>query len=261
MSTNCLSEEQLFTYLKSPYDCNENQLIEEHLMFCNKCRDELNILDTLMTGLRIYGKHATQLVKEGKSLHIKNEVMQRYINETCDEDENKEIVTHIAGCSNCLNDIFAIKKLLYQIRNEPAITKKSFLIAQFALHYPKRIPVVEQEAKDLFKNAAWKEIALFEIVKPFSFAFTGDSDESARHNEDYRKLETDKFIIEMIQPLAKEPTTTIGIVAKEKLEQAKVTICTEKEISQTVTFDNNRTIINKEGMQIETIRYIKVEKI
>lgn len=259
--SNCLSEEQLFTYLKSPYDCSENQPIEEHLMFCNKCRDELNILDTLVTGLRIYGENASQLVKERKSLHITNEVMQRYIHETCDEEENKELTRHLAGCSQCLNDVFAVKKLSNQMANEPSLTKKSFLIAQFALHYPKRILVIEQEAKDLFKNAAWKGIALFEIVKPFSFAFTGDNDESARQNEGYRKLETDKFIIEMIQPLAKEPTTTIGIVAKEKLEQARVTICTDKEISQTVTFDNKRAIINKENMQIETIRYIKVEEV
>ena len=74
-------------------------------------------------------------------------------------------------------------------------------------------------------------------------------------------METDDFIIEIIQPAGKEANVVIGILAKGDLENAKVTICTEKEESGIVSLVNRRAIINKKDIEAEAIKYIKIEKV
>jgi len=256
----CLSQEQIMTYLENPLGCDEDARIEEHLAECDKCVSNLGFFDSLMIGLKKFGEHSRELVEAGESIHLSNEEIAKYINDLRNDDERRIIVSHLAGCSSCLDDVFAIKSLTNQIARESALTKKSLLLLKFAINRPTRISSVEKEAKALIDEAARSGIALFEIGRSYGFSFHGANDTRTKAGEDYRKIEMDDFTVEIIQTTDKHPCVIIGILARNDIRNVKVTTCAEEEKTETVTLVNKRAIINRENLKAESIRYIKVEK-
>jgi hypothetical protein len=256
----CLSQEQIMTYLKNPLGCDEDARIEKHLSECDKCVSDLGFFDSLRIGLKKFGEHSRELVETGESIHLSNEETSKYINDSCNDDERRVIVSHLAGCSGCLNDVFTIKNLQSQIERESSLTKKSFLLLKFTMSHPTRISSVEKEAKTLINEAARSGIALFEIGRSYGFSFHGANDTRTKAGEDYRKIEMDDFTVEIIQTTDKHPSVIIGVLARDDTKKVKVTTCTEEEKTETVMLVNKRAIINKENLKAESIRYIKVEK-
>ena len=79
----------------------------------------------------------------------------------------------------------------------------------------------------------------------------------------FRMLINDRpdFLIEIIQIGDPNPTILIGVIAKDDFKQANVTICTDEETENVVTFDNRRAIMFKENLKLGDVRYIKAERI
>jgi hypothetical protein len=248
-------------YLESPLGCDEDVPIEEHLAECEKCVSDLGFFDSLRIGLREFGEHSRELVETGESAHLTNEEIPEYVNEACNEDEKRRIVSHLAGCSSCLDDLFAVKSLLNQMEREPALTRKSLLLLKFTISHPTRIASLEKVAKELIGEAAGRGIALFEIGKSYGFSFQGAEGSGTKTGEDYRKIEMDDFTVEIIQTADKVPSVIIGVLARGDTKNARVTICAEEEKTEVVSLDNKRAIINKPNVKAESIRYIKVEKV
>ncbi|ODS34081.1 MAG: hypothetical protein SCARUB_00754 [Candidatus Scalindua rubra] len=260
MKTEHRTIEELLVYLENPIGSKEDETIEEHLAECDKCVSDLSFLDTLRIGLEQFGQNSRELVETGESAHLTNEEIPKYIKEACNENEKRRIVSHLAGCSSCLDDVFTVKKLTTQLEREPALTKKSYLLSRFIISRPARMASVEKEGKDLIREAARHGIALFDIGRSLSFSFQGAETSEEKTGEDYRKMETDDFTIEIVQPACKVSNVIIGVLARGDLKNAKVTICAEEEKSEIVSLDNRRAIINKDNMQAEAIRYIRVDK-
>ncbi len=256
----CLSHKQIMTYLENPLGCDDDARIEEHLAECDKCVSDLGFFDSLRIGLRNFGDHSREFVETGESKHLSNEEIQKYISAAYNDDEKRRIVSHLAGCSDCLNDLFAVKNLLNQIARESTLTKKSLFLLTFTINHPTRIPSVEKEAKALIYEAGRSGIALFEIGRSYGFSFCGASNTRTKSGEDYRKIEMDDFTVEIIQTTDKYPSVIIGVLARDDIKNVKVTVCTEEEKTETVKLVNKRAIINKENLKSESIRYIKVEK-
>ncbi len=258
--SECLSHEKIMTYLENPLGCDEDVLIEKHLAECDKCVSDLGFFDSLRIGLKKIGEHSRELVEAGESIHLSNEEISKYINDSCNDGERRTIVSHLAGCSCCLDDVFTIKNLQSQIERESSLTKKSFLLLKFTINHPTRISTVEKEAKTLIDEAARSGIALFEIGRSYGFSFHGANNTRTKAGEDYRKIEMDDFTVEIIQTTDKHPSVLIGVLARDDVKKVKITTCAEEEKIETVTLVNKRAIINKENLKAESIRYIKVEK-
>jgi hypothetical protein len=256
----CLSQEQIMTYLENPLGCDEDARIEEHLAECDKCVSDLGFFDSLRIGLKKFGEHSRELVETGESIHLSNEKISKYIIDSCNDDERTIIVSHLAGCSSCLDDVFTIKNLQSQVGRESALTKKSLLLLKFAINHPTRVSTVEKEAKALIGEAARSGIALFEIGRSYGFSFHGANDTRTKAGEDYRKIEMEDFTVEIIQTRDKHPSVIIGVLARDDIRNVKVTTCAEEEKTETVTLVNKRAIINRANLKAESIRYIKVEK-
>ena len=260
MKTEHRTIEEFLVYLENPIGVKEDETIEDHLAECDKCVSDLSFLDSLKTGLEKFGQDSSELVETGVSTHLTNEEIPGYINEACNEDEKRRIVSHLAGCSSCLDDVFAVKKLTTQLEHESSLTNKSYLLSKFILNRPTRISSVEKEGKDLIREAARLGIALFDIGRSYSFSFEGAQTSQTGLGEEYRKMEVDDFTIEIVQPAGKESNVIIGVLAKNDLANAKITICAEEERSEIVSLENRRAVIKKENMHAESIRYIKIEK-
>ena len=261
MKTEHRTIEELLVYLENPIGSKEDEAVEEHLAECDKCISALSFLDALRAGLKEFGQDSRELVETGKSIHLTNEEIPNYINEACNEEEKRRIISHLAGCSSCLDDVFAVKKLTTQLECESSLTEKSYLIFRFIIGRPTRMGSVEKDGKDLIREAARLGIALFDIGRSLSFSFEGARASKTDPGEEYRKMETDDFTLEIVQPAQKESNVIIGVLAKDDLKNAKVTICVEEEESEIVSLENRRAIINKKDMQAEAIRYIKIEKV
>ncbi len=261
MKTKHRTIEELLVYLDTPIGVKEDETIEDHLAECNECISDLSFLDSLRAGLENFGQESSELVKSSASTHLTNEDIPGYVNEACNEIEKRRIVSHLAGCSNCLDDVFSVMKLTTQLERESSLTNKSYLISKFILSRPTRMTSIEKESKDLFRQAAQLGIALFDIGKSFSFSFEGAQTTQKGPGEEYRKMVVDDFTIEIVQSNSKVPNITIGVLAKDDLANAKITICAEEERSELVPLENRRAIINKKNMQVEAIRYIKIEKV
>ncbi|MCP4265627.1 MAG: hypothetical protein GY777_08645 [Candidatus Brocadiaceae bacterium] len=256
----CLSHEKIMTYLENPLGCDGDSQIEEHLAECDKCVSDLGFFDSLRIGLKKFEEHSRELVEAGESIHLSNEEISKYINDSCNDGERSVTVSHLAGCSSCLDDVFIIKNLQSQIGRESSLTKKSLLLLKFTINHPARISTVEKEAKTLIDEAARSGIALFEIGGSYGFSFHGANDTRTKAGKDYRKIEMDDFTVEIIQTTDKHPSVLIGVLARDDIKKVKVTTCAEEEKIETVTLVNKRAIINKENLRAESIRYIKVEK-
>jgi len=261
MKTEHRTIEELLVYLENPIGSKGDETIEDHLAECDKCVSDLSFLGTLRIGLKKLGQNSRDLIEKGVSVHLTNKEISGYIKETCNEDEKRRTVLHLAGCSNCMDDVFAVRKLTAQLELEPALIKKSYLLSRFIISRPDRIASVENEGRRLIQEAAGRGIALFEAERSFGFAFEGVEVSEERTGEDYRKMEIDDYTIEIVQPSAKEPNVIIGIHAMKDVKQARITICAEEEKSEVVTLENRRAIINKENIHAEAIRYIKIENV
>lgn len=261
MKTEHRTIEELLVYLEKPVGVKKDEAIEDHLAECDKCVSDLSFLDSLRSGLEKFGRNSSELVESGISTHLTNEDIPGYINGAYNEAEERRIVSHLAGCSSCLDDVFAVKKLTAQLECEPSLTSRSYLISKFILNRPARMGSVEKEGKDLIREAARLGIALFDIGRSLSFSFEGAKTSQAEPVEEYRKMEVDDFTIEIVQPAGKESNVIIGVLARNDLTNAKITICAEEERSEIVSLKNRRAVINKENLQAEAIRYIKIEKV
>ena len=261
MKTEHKTIEELLVYLENPIGVKEDETIEDHLAECDECVSDLSFLDSLRAGLENFGRDSGEAVQSGVSAHLTNREIPGFINDACNDDEKGRIVSHLAGCSSCLDDVFAIKKLTTQLECESSLTEKSCLISRFIIGRPTRMGSVEKNGKDLVREAARVGIALFDIGRSLSFSFEGAQASKTDPSEEYRKMETDDFTIEIVQPAGKESNVTIGVLAKDDLASAKITICAEEERSEVISLENRRAIINKKDIQAEAIRYIKIEKV
>lgn len=256
------STEELIDYLDNPLGTDKDKSVEEHLAECDKCVSELSIIEGFRSGLKKFGKNAQEQVTTGSSKHLQNDQLSKYVNESCNRDEKIAIMYHIAGCNSCLEDVFALSRLSTELEQEPSLIKRSILLGKFITSNPDRLTAVKNEANGLISNAAHQGIALFEIGRSFSFAFKSDNTDEKKYYKEYKKMDTDNFMIELIHIENRPSKIIIGITAKYDLEQATVTtICKESEISDIVTLDNRRAVILKENIRFEDVRYIKAEKI
>jgi hypothetical protein len=256
----CLSQEQIMNYLENPFGYSDDIPIEEHLAECDKCVSDLAFFDSLRIGLTKFGEHSRELVQSGKSAHLTNEEIPGYINDACNEEEKVRIVSHLAGCSSCLDDVFVLKDLLVSLEREPSVIKKSFILLKYTVNNPARITSVENEAKALIGEAAGRGLALFDLEGQYGYAFKGAEESGKKAGEDYRKIEMDDFTVEVAQTTGKSPHVLIGVLARGDTENAKVTICAEEEKTEVVSLDNKRAIIKKPNIKAGSIRYIRVEK-
>jgi hypothetical protein len=257
----CLSQEQIINYLENPLGCSDDIPIEEHLVVCDKCVSDLAFFDSLRIGLAKFGEHSRKLVEAGKSSHLTNDEIPGYINGACNEDEKVRIVSHLAGCSSCLDDVFALKDLLVSLERESSIIKKSYILLKYTVNNPARIMSTQEAANSLIEEAVGRGYALFELEKQYVYAFKGEEKSGGKRGEDYRKIEIDDFTVEVTQTTGKAPHIIIGILARGDTENAKVTICAEEEKTEMVTLDNNRAIIKKANIKAGSIRYIRIEKV
>ena len=261
MKTQHKTIEELLLYLDNPLGCENDETIEEHLSECEQCVSDMGFIDNLRLGVKEFGKMAQEFVKNGTSRHLVNDEISGYIRETSNDDEKKGIVTHLAGCNTCMDDVVTARNLLSQVEKEPDLLKKSYLLAKFILMHPVRISLVEKEAKELIGNAARRGIALFEISRSFSFSFKGTDKNSEIDENVYRKMEISDFTIEIIQIDEIIPRIIISIVAKDEIKQANIKICAEEEISNVVSLDNRRAILVKENIKFTDVRYVKAEMV
>ena len=261
MSAQHKTLEELTVYLESSVGSKEEELIEEHLAECDECISSLDFLNSLKRGLKEFRLHSQTFVKKGLSLHLTNDEIRRYINDACNEDEKRRICPHLAGCDKCFHEVIAIEKVLEQLEFEEKITNEISVFSKFIISYPTRVSALEKEGKEIIREAVRNCIAPFLIGRAFSYSFKGSETLDEGVGKEYRKMETDDFTIEIVQPAGKESKVIIGVLAKSDLKNAKVTICAEEEKSEIVLLENRRAVINKENLQAETIRYIKIEKI
>lgn len=261
MKTEHKTIEELLLYLENPIGVEDDETIENHLAECDECVSDLSFLDSLRAGLQSYSRYSGELVKAGVSAHLTNREIPGYINDACNDDEKGRIVSHLAGCSSCLEDVFTVKSLITQLERESSLIEKSYLISKFIIGHPTRMGSVEKEGKSLVREAARVGIAMFDIGRSLSFSFESAEASKTDHGEEYRKMETADFTIEIVQPAGKESNVTIGVLAKGNLANAKITICAEEERTEIVSLENRRAIINKKDIQAEAIRYIKIEKV
>ena len=261
MKTEHRTIEELLVYLENPIGSKEDGTVEEHLAECDKCISDLSFLDALRAGLKGFGQDSRRLVESGISAHLTNEEIPGYIKNVCNEDEKIKIVTHLAGCDKCSYDVMSIENILEQLKSEMTLGQKIISLSQFAIKYPVRTTSLKKEGNELIREAVKKCMAPFSLGRAFSYSFRGADVSGEGVSEEYRKMETDDFTIEIVQPSGKEANVVIGVLAKDDLKNAKVTICTEEEESEVVSLENRRAIINKKDIQAETIRYIKIEKV
>ncbi len=261
MKTEHRTIEELLVYLENPIGSKEDETIEEHLAECDKCISDLSFLDTLRAGLKEFGQNSRRLVENGISAHLTNEEIPEYIKDVCNEDERKRIVTHLAGCENCSYDVMSVENILVQLKSEMTLGEKIIALSRFAIKYPVRTPALREEGNELMREAVKNCMAPFLLGRAFSYSFSGTEVSGGGFGEGYRKMETDDFTIEIVQPAGKEANVVIGVLAKNDLKNAKVTICTEEEESEIVSLENRRAIINKKDLQAEVIIYIKIEKV
>jgi len=260
MKTEHKTIEELLVYLENPIGVEEDETIEDHLAECDKCVSDLSFLDSLRAGMKNFSRDSGESVKTGLSVHLANREISGYINDACNDEEKKRIISHLAGCSSCLDDVFAVKRLITQLEHEVSLAEKSCLVSRFIMGHPTRMGSIEKEGKDLIREAARAGIALFDIGRSLSFSFEGAQDSKTDQGEEYRKMETEDFTIEIVRPAGKESNVTIGVLAKDDLASAKITICAEEERSEIISLENRRAVINKKDIQAEAIRYIKIEK-
>ncbi len=261
MKTEHRTIEELLEYLENPIGSEKDETIEEHLAECDKCVSDLSFLDTLGVGLKDFGQNSRKLVESGISTHLTNEEVPGYIKDMCNEDERRRIVTHLAGCEKCSYDVMSVENVLTQLKSEMALGEKIKTLSRFAIKHPVRTASLKKEGHELIRDAVKNCMVPFSLGRAFSFSFKGADISSEGVGEEYRKMDTEDFTIEIVQPAGKKTNVVIGILAKDDLKDAKVTICTEEEESEIVSLENRRAIINKRDTQAESIRYIKIEKI
>ena len=261
MKTKHRTIEELLVYLENPIGSKEDGTVEEHLAECDKCISDLSFLDALRAGLKEFGQNSRRLVESGISAHLTNEEIPGYIKNVCNEDEKIKIVTHLAGCDKCSYDVMSVENILEQLKSEMTLGQKIITLSRFAIKHPVRTTSLKKEGNELIREAVKNCMAPFSLGRAFSYSFRGADVSGEGVGEEYRKMETDDFIIEIIQPAGKEANVVIGILAKGDLENAKVTICREKEESGIVSLVNRRAIINKKDIEAEAIKYIKIEKV
>ncbi|MFQ5964358.1 MAG: anti-sigma factor family protein [Candidatus Scalinduaceae bacterium] len=255
--------DELMIYLENSTDSEENVIIEEHLAECDACVANLSSLDALKTGLRKFGEHSQELVESGASTHLTDEEIPSYVKDMCDEDKKRMIVTHLAGCEKCFNDVLAIENVLEQIESEATLIKKVSIISKFIVSHPTRIPAVEREGKELIREAARNCFAPFLLERAFSFSFKGTESTETKLYKKPRKMDIKGFTIEMTQTLTKPPKVIIGIMAKDDFKQVKVTIIylkegQEKEQSEMISLRQRNAVIHKENMTVDDIINIEV---
>lgn len=261
MKTEHRTIEELLVYLENPLGSKEDETIEEHLAECDKCVSDLEFLDALRAGVVEFKKNSRRLVESGISTHLTNEEISTYLKNVCNEDEKREIVTHLAGCKKCSDDVLAVEYILDQLQAEIALKEKIKLLSKFAINHPARATSLKKEGNGLIHEAINSCMAPFLLGKTFSYSFKGTETSDEGVGEEYRKMETDDFTIEIVQPAGKQSNVIIGVLAKDDLKTVKVTICTEEEKSEIVSLDNRRAVLNKENIQSALIRYIKIDKL
>ncbi len=261
MKTGHRTIEELLVYLENPLGSKEDGNIEEHLAECDKCVSDLSFLDVLRAGLKGFGQNSRRLVESGISAHLANEEISVYLKNVCNDDEKRRIVTHLAGCEKCSNDVLALDNILVQLKSEIALKEKITMLSMFAINNPVRAASLKDEGNELIREAVKNCIAPFLLGKIFSYSFKGAEIIEEGPGKEYRKMETDDFTIEIVQPAGKESNVIIGVLARGDIKSAKVTICAKEEESEIVSLDNRRAVIKKEKLQAESIKYIKIEKV
>ncbi len=263
MKTKHRTIDELLIYLESPIGAKEDENIEAHLAECDECVSDLHLIDLLRIGIKEFGKHSQSLIVSGKSPHIMNEEISGYISESCSEDEKRMIVTHLAGCGRCLNDVFAIMKLKNQMEQESSLIKQGYLIYQFIRNHPARITSIEKEAKGLLRSAA-KFLALPGIERALSMSFQGtESNETGLYKKPAIYDKFDEFVIEVTETQSKPPKVIIGIMARKDFKQAKIIIYLKDEqkkgLTEMVPLHQRNAIVHKEGIRTEDILGIEVQ--
>ncbi|MFQ5685243.1 MAG: hypothetical protein ACE5GV_01150 [Candidatus Scalindua sp.] len=263
MNTEHKTIEELMVYLENPIRAEEDETVEIHLAECSKCVSDLSFLDALRTGLREFGQNSRRLVENGVSVHLTNKEIPGYINDVCDKDVKRRIMTHIAGCDKCINDVLAVKSVLEQLASKAALMDKILLLSKFIISSPSRVTAIEKEGKELISEAARNCIAPFLLERTFSFAFKGEEGTKAKLYSKPRKMDIRDFTVEITQTFTKPPKVIIGIMAKEDFKQVKATIYLKEEQREEqpelLPLRQRNAVIHKENMKIDDIINIELQ--
>ena len=260
----CLSDEQLLTYLDSPPGCEDDLKIEEHLEECDSCVSNLDVLDSLTTGLKEFGEHSRKLVESRKSEHLDNEEIFEYINNACDEDRKERAIIHLAGCDNCFHESITMKKTLRQLESEKGIEKKVSIITKFARNYSTRVSALKKKVLELAHKAARNNVAAVHLGRILAVSFKGAECTETRLYKPPQKFPIKDFKVEITQTLTKPTKVVIGIRSEKDLTKVKVTIILKEEDngqSDEVLFQQRNAIIHKENMEINDIDSIKLQEL